>query len=46
MPSTNRKRKELDQRKIEFVKKSQVTYNGKSEEVSFCLCITLKTLAQ
>ena len=35
MPSTNRKRKELDQRKIKFVKKSQVTYNGKSEEVSF-----------
>ena len=35
MPSTNRKSKELDQRKIEFVKKSKVTYDGKSEEVSF-----------
>ena len=41
MPSTNRKRKELfklgssiDQRKIEFVKKSQVTNDEKSEEVS------------
>ena len=44
MPSTNRKRKELfklgssiDQRKIEFVKKSKVTNDGKSEEVSFLL---------
>ena len=42
MPSTNRKRKELfklgssiDQRKIESVKKSKVTNDGKSEEVSF-----------
>ena len=42
MPSTNRKRKELfklgssiDQRKIEFVKKSKITSDGKSEEVSF-----------
>ena len=35
MPSTNRKSKELDQRKIEFVKKSKVTYDGKSEEVRF-----------
>ena len=42
MPSTNRKRKELfklgssiDQRKIEFVKKSKVTNDEKSEEVSF-----------
>ena len=41
MPSTNRKRKELfklgssiDQIKIEFVKKSQVTNDEKSEEVS------------
>ena len=41
MPSTNRKRKELfklgssiDQRKIEFVKKSQVTNDEKGEEVS------------
>ena len=35
MPSTNRKRKELDQRKIEFVKKSKVTYDGKTKDVSF-----------
>ena len=42
MPSAMRKRKELfklgssiDQRKIEFVKKSKVTNDGKSEEVSF-----------
>ena len=40
MPSTNCKWKELfklrssiDQRKIEFVKKSEVTNDGKSEEV-------------
>ena len=52
MPSTNRKRIKLfklrssiDQRKIEFVKKSEVTNDGKSEEV-FCSYITLKTLAQ
>ena len=42
MPSTNRKRKQIfklgssiDQRKIEFVKKSKVTNDGKSEEVDF-----------
>ena len=42
MPSTNRKRKELfklgswiDQRKIEFLKKSKVINDGKSEEVDF-----------
>ena len=42
MPSTNRKRKELfklgssiDQRKIDFVKESKVTYDGKSDEVNF-----------
>ena len=42
MPSTNRKRKELfrlrssiDQRKIEFEKKSKVTNDVKIEEVSF-----------
>ena len=42
MPSTNRKRKELfklgssiDQRKIDFVKESKVTNDGKSEEVNF-----------
>ena len=42
MPSTNRKRKDLfklgssiDQRKIEFVKKSKVINDIKSEEVSF-----------
>ena len=41
MPSTNRKTKELfklvssiDQRKIEFVKKSKVTNDGKSQEVN------------
>ena len=40
MPSVNRKRKELfkpgsstDQRKIEFVKKSKVSNDKKSEEV-------------
>ena len=40
MSSTNRKRKELfklrsliDQRKMEFEKKSKVTNDGKSEEV-------------
>ena len=44
MSSTNRKRKELfklgssiDQRKIEFVKKSKVTNDEKSDEVSFLL---------
>ena len=49
MPSTNRKRKELfklgssiDQRKIEFVKKSKVTNDGKSEEVSFLFLYYLK----
>ena len=41
MPSTNRKRKELFKlgssidKKIEFVKKSKVTNDGKSEEVDF-----------
>ena len=42
MPSTNRNRKELfklrspiDQRKIKFVKKSKVTNDAKSEEISF-----------
>ena len=41
MPSTNRKRKELFKlgssidKKIEFVKKSKVTNDGKSEEVRF-----------
>ena len=37
MSSTNRKRKELivDKRKIEFVKKSKVINDVKSEEVSF-----------
>ena len=42
MPSTNRKRKQIfklgssiDQRKIEFVKESKVTNDGKSEEVDF-----------
>ena len=42
MPSANRKRKELlklgssiDQKKSEFVKKSKVINDGKSEEVSF-----------
>ena len=42
MPSPNRKRKEpfklgssTDQRKIEFVKKSKVSNDKKSEEVSF-----------
>ena len=42
MPSKNRKRKQIfklgssiDQRKIEFVKKSKVTNDGKSEEVDF-----------
>ena len=42
MPSANRKRKELlklgssiDQKKSEFVKKSEVSNDGKSEEVSF-----------
>ena len=43
MPSTNRKRKELFKlgssidKKIESVKKSKVTNDGKSEEVSFLL---------
>ena len=42
MPSTNRKRKQIfklrssiDQRKIEFVKKSKATNDGKSEKVDF-----------
>ena len=46
MPSTNRKRKELfklgssiDQRKTESVKKSEVTNDGKSEEVFFVLIL-------
>ena len=49
MSSTNRKRKELfklgssiDQRKIEFVKKSKVTNDEKSEEVSFLLIYYFK----
>ena len=53
MPSTNRKRKDLfklgssiDQRKIEFVKKSKVINDVKSEEVSFFSYIALKVLAK
>ena len=53
MPSTNCKRKELfklgssiAQTQIEFVKKSKVNNDEKSEEVIFCSYITSKTLAQ
>ena len=51
MPSTNRKRKELiklgssiDQLKIEFVKKSKVTNDGKSERVTFLFLYYFKNV--
>ena len=51
MPSTNRKRKELiklgssiDQLKIEFVKKSKVTDDGKSEGVTFLFLYYFKNV--
>ena len=53
MPSTNCKRKELfklrssiDQRKIEFMKKSEVTNDVKSEEVSFLFINYFKNLGK
>ena len=53
MPSTNRKMKELfklgsliGQRKIEFVKKSKVTNDGKSEKVSLFIYQFEGTLMQ
>ena len=51
MPSANYKRKELfklessiDQRKFEFVKKSKVSNDEKSEEVSFLFIYDFKRL--
>ena len=53
MPSTNCKRKELfklrssiDQRKIEFVKKSEVNNDVKSEEVIFLFINYFKNLGK